>query len=85
MNILITGASSGIGFEAVLELILKSENKVIALARSADKLSRLLEIAKGLNPDCNLFPVQFDLLNDDIEKELNADTLSLSSTVTIIG
>ena len=70
MNILLTGASSGIGFEAVLELILKSENKVIALARSADKLSRLLEIAKGLNPECNLFPVQFDLLNDDIEQRL---------------
>lgn len=70
MNILITGASNGVGFEAVLELILKSENKVIALARSADKLSRLLEIAKGLNPDCALFPVQFDLLNDDIEQGL---------------
>jgi NAD(P)-dependent dehydrogenase (short-subunit alcohol dehydrogenase family) len=70
MNILLTGASSGVGFEAVLELILKSENKVIALARSADKLSRLLEIAKSLNPDCNLFPVQFDLVNDDIEQGL---------------
>lgn len=70
MNILLTGASSGIGFEAVLELILKSENKVIALARSADKLSRLLEIAKGLNPECTLFPVQFDLVNDDIEQGL---------------
>ena len=70
MNILLTGASSGVGFEAVLELILNSENKVIALARSTDKLNRLLEIAKGLNPECNLFPVQFDLLNDDIEKEL---------------
>jgi NAD(P)-dependent dehydrogenase (short-subunit alcohol dehydrogenase family) len=70
MNILLTGASSGVGFEAVLELILNSENKVIALARSADKLNRLLEIAKGLNPECTLFPVQFDLLNNDIEKEL---------------
>jgi NAD(P)-dependent dehydrogenase (short-subunit alcohol dehydrogenase family) len=70
MNILLTGASSGVGFEAVLELILKSENKVIALARSADKLSRLLEIAKGLNPECTLFPLQFDLVNDDIEQGL---------------
>ncbi len=70
MNILLTGASSGVGFEAVLELILNSENKVIALARSADKLNRLLEIAKGLNPECTLFPVQFDLVNDDIEQGL---------------
>lgn len=32
MKILITGASSGVGFEAVLDLILKKENEVIALA-----------------------------------------------------
>jgi NAD(P)-dependent dehydrogenase (short-subunit alcohol dehydrogenase family) len=70
MNIIITGASSGVGFEAVLDLILKTENKVLALARSADKLKRLLEIAKGLNPDCQLYPVQFDLVNDDIQNGL---------------
>jgi NAD(P)-dependent dehydrogenase (short-subunit alcohol dehydrogenase family) len=70
MNIVISGASSGVGFEAVLELILNSENKVLALARSADKLQRLLEIAKDLNPDCQLFPVQFDLVNDDIQQGL---------------
>jgi len=70
MNIVISGASSGVGFEAVLELILNSENKVLALARSADKLQRLLEIAKGLNPNCQLFPVQFDLVNDDIQNGL---------------
>jgi NAD(P)-dependent dehydrogenase (short-subunit alcohol dehydrogenase family) len=70
MNILITGASSGVGFEAVLDLILKTEHQVLALARSGDKLKRLLEIARGLNPDCQLYPVQFDLLNDDIENGL---------------
>lgn len=70
MNIIITGASSGVGFEAVLELILKTEHKVLALARSGDKLKRLLEIAKGLNPDCQLYPVQFDLVNDDIQHGL---------------
>jgi len=42
----------------------------LALARSADKLQRLLEIAKGLNPDCQLFPVRFDLVNDDIQNGL---------------
>jgi NAD(P)-dependent dehydrogenase (short-subunit alcohol dehydrogenase family) len=65
MNIIITGASSGVGFEAVLELILTSKHKVVALARSDDKLGRLLEIAKGLNPDCVLYPVAFDIVHDD--------------------
>ncbi|EHQ28382.1 SDR family NAD(P)-dependent oxidoreductase [Mucilaginibacter paludis] len=65
MNIIITGASSGVGFEAVLELTLSGKHQVIALARSEDKLGRLLEIAKGLNPDCILYPVAFDIVHDD--------------------
>lgn len=65
MNIVITGASSGIGFETALEFALDSKNKIVCIARSADKLRKLLEIAKGINPDCTLFPVAFDLVNDD--------------------
>ncbi len=65
MNIIITGASSGVGFEAVLELTLTNKHQVIALARSQDKLTRLLEIAKGLNPECTLYPVAFDIVHDD--------------------
>jgi NAD(P)-dependent dehydrogenase (short-subunit alcohol dehydrogenase family) len=67
MNIIITGASSGVGFEVVIELILSGNNKVIALARSQDKLERLLEIAHGLNPDCQLFALNFDIVHDDYE------------------
>ncbi|QJD97058.1 SDR family oxidoreductase [Mucilaginibacter robiniae] len=65
MNIVVTGASSGVGFEAVLELILQNHHRVLALARSQDKLTRLLEIGKGLNPDCTLLPVAFDIVHDD--------------------
>lgn len=65
MNIIITGASSGVGFEAVIELILSGQHKVIALARSQDKLERLAEISAGLNPDCTLYPIAFDIVHDD--------------------
>jgi len=65
MNIVLTGASSGIGFEAALELTLTTANKVVCIARSADKLRKLLEIARGINPDCVLFPVEFDIVNDN--------------------
>jgi NAD(P)-dependent dehydrogenase (short-subunit alcohol dehydrogenase family) len=65
MNIIITGASSGIGFETALEFALDSKNKVLCIARSADKLRKLHEIAKGINPDCQLLPVAFDIVNDD--------------------
>ncbi|TCD00868.1 SDR family oxidoreductase [Pedobacter psychroterrae] len=65
MNIILTGASSGIGFEAALEFALSNDNKVVCIARSADKLRKLLEIAKGINPDCTLLPVEFDIVRDD--------------------
>src|SRR5476651_1817380 len=65
MNIIVTGASSGVGFEAVLELILSGNHKVIALARSQSKLERLADIAAGLNPDCTLYPIAFDIVHDD--------------------
>ena len=65
MNVVITGASSGIGFETALEFALDSKNKVVCIARSANKLRKLLEIAKGINPDCTVLPVAFDLVNDD--------------------
>ncbi len=67
MNIIITGASSGIGFEAALELSLDVNNKVVCLARSADKLRKLHEIAKSITPGCTLLPVEFDLVNDDYQ------------------
>lgn len=65
MNIVVTGASSGVGFEAVLDFILNPKHNVIALARTPEKLKTLYDIAKGLNPDCTLYPAQFDIVHDD--------------------
>ncbi|RVU00196.1 SDR family oxidoreductase [Mucilaginibacter limnophilus] len=65
MNIIITGASSGVGFEAVIDLCVSGKHKVIALARSQDKLERLLQISKDLNPDCTVYALAFDLVYDD--------------------
>ena len=70
MNIVISGASSGVGFEAVLELIGSRNHSIIALARSEDKLSKLQEIAFALNPDCRLFTAKFDIVHDDYENDL---------------
>lgn len=50
-----------------LELCKKTENRVVAISRNADKLRRLLEIAKSLNPECTLIPISFDLVEDEVE------------------
>src|SRR5690606_8898904 len=70
-NIIITGASSGIGFETVLDLVANKANNVIALARSADKLRKLYEISSSLNHDGgNLYPAQFDIVHDNYAESL---------------
>jgi len=70
MNIVITGASSGVGFEAALELSRDSKNTVVALARSAEKLQRLAELVTAKNPDVNFFTATFDINRGDYEQEL---------------
>src|ERR1700710_2683555 len=84
MNIIITGASSGVGFEAVLDLILSGKHKVIALARSEDKMGKLLEIARGLNPDCILYPVAFDIVHDDYSNLLQFINTRFDKQVDIL-
>ncbi|MCJ8208740.1 SDR family oxidoreductase [Mucilaginibacter sp. RS28] len=84
MNIIITGASSGVGFEAVIELALKPGHKIIALARSHEKLKKLHEIATSLSPDCTLYPVAFDLVNDDLAALQNFITARFDSRVDIL-
>ena len=70
MNYLITGASSGVGFETVLELSLRSSNRIIALARSDDKLQNLLNIARSITPDCKVHILKFDIVHDNYQETL---------------
>ena len=49
MNILITGASKGIGFDTALELAESNENRILAISRSEEGLKRLSESAKHSN------------------------------------
>ncbi len=65
MNIIITGASSGVGFEAAIELAASGKHKIIVLARSQDKLERLLEIANSLAPEAKIYAIAFDIVHDE--------------------
>ncbi|WP_257668451.1 SDR family NAD(P)-dependent oxidoreductase [Parapedobacter tibetensis] len=69
-NIVITGASSGIGFEAALALANTSTNRIVALARSQDGLQKLQEIAGQLNPKATVHVLSFDIIYGDYENVL---------------
>src|SRR5690606_27676323 len=68
-NIVITGASRGIGFEASLAL-LKQGHTVLAIARSADRLANLQYTAAEHGGRGTLHTLSFDILNDDYSSVL---------------
>lgn len=70
MNIVITGASSGVGFEAVLEFCANNGHNIIAIARSKDKLDNLSLAAKSVNSQCSLFTADFDICHGDYVEDL---------------
>jgi short-subunit dehydrogenase len=59
MNIIVTGASSGIGYETALKLSRK--NRVIAIARSEERLEKLKNQAEPETPEADLIPFAFDI------------------------
>jgi NAD(P)-dependent dehydrogenase (short-subunit alcohol dehydrogenase family) len=70
MNIVITGASSGVGYEAALQLTKNSAHTIVAVARCEDKLKQLSEAALIRNPDGVLFPFKFDIVHGEYDEEL---------------
>jgi NAD(P)-dependent dehydrogenase (short-subunit alcohol dehydrogenase family) len=65
MNIIITGASRGIGAEIVKILCRHKGNHIIALSRNGDGLRRLVAECQKTNPDSKVAPVEFDLSQFD--------------------
>ncbi len=61
MNIIVTGASRGIGYALVKRLITAGDHQVVAISRDAAKLETLKSECLVLAPEASVFPVCFDL------------------------
>lgn len=70
MNIIITGAGKGIGFETVKAFSKDSNNNIIAISRNIDHLKKL-EI---LGENTFLFPISYDLsdINIDLKEKISS-------------
>lgn len=68
MNIIVTGASRGLGYETVLRLCGHSENHVLALARSGEKLEALRKAAYSENAQASISILGFDMLGNDYQE-----------------
>jgi len=69
MNIIVTGASRGIGYEIAKNIIVSNDYTVFAVARNKENLYKLKEECLKLNPKGVVIPVVCDLYKEnEIEK-----------------
>lgn len=75
MNIIITGASRGIGYYAAIKLADKCGNSILAIARSEEKLLALKNKVEAEHPSSHLEYMVFDFYSGDfkvLEKQIQA-------------
>lgn len=65
LNVLITGASRGIGFEVARRFAAMGNHNIAAVARQADGLKNLKNACIKENIQAHLYPIAFDLSTSD--------------------
>ena len=61
MNIIVTGASKGIGKALVKSLASTGSHKIICIARSEDKLKKIKVDCEKINANSKIIPLPFNL------------------------
>ena len=84
MNIIVTGASRGIGYETVKKFCKETGNTVFAISRNKDNLLVLQNECNSLNPEAGFAYQAFDLANDDLQTGLIPAVLRQMKTVDIL-
>lgn len=70
MNIIVTGASKGIGYATVKKLAEKDSHSIIAVSRNGEALEQLKTECFRLNRNARIIPFPFDLVQGVIKDEL---------------
>jgi len=84
MNIVITGASRGIGFELVKQFARDEKNEIIAISRDMKNLRTLQGVCKNINKDANVHVIKYDITSGNVEGELLPDVLKVFNKVDIL-
>jgi NAD(P)-dependent dehydrogenase (short-subunit alcohol dehydrogenase family) len=70
MNIIVTGASRGIGYELVKKLVADSNNQVVGIARSQRLLNALSDEIREIDHKGLFHPLVYDLVQSDYSATL---------------
>src|ERR1035437_265556 len=89
MNIIVTGASRGIGYELVKLLSLDSKHTVIAISRNSHKLEQLKEDCLSQNVLSKVIPIACDLSDknaiENLISKLKAQVRSINILINNAG
>ncbi len=83
MNIIITGASRGIGYELVKLFAENADYTIIALSRDSQKLNQLQKECQESFPLSNVIPIPYDL-TDKNAKGLTAEITKHCKTIDLL-
>jgi|SRR4051812_10380588 len=83
-NIVITGASRGIGYELVKHLCTDNQHTIFALSRNVNQLKELTTACKRINPTCHVIPVECDLSTDASLKAAVKTILKTATSIDIL-
>jgi len=84
MNIIVTGASRGIGFETVKLFSNDLQNNVFALARGKEELEKLQKICRGNSGNGHVHVFPFDLVEGDYMNSLLPEILKRMDKIDIL-
>lgn len=84
MNIIVTGASRGIGYELVKLLSTDSKNTVIAISRNGSKLDQLKDECLSQNSSANVVPIVCDLSDKNAIEGLVSELQKKIRSVNIL-
>lgn len=92
MNIIITGASRGIGYHAAINLADRCGNNILAIARSEEKLIALKNKVEAEHPSSNLdyfvfdfFKGDFDALENEIRKHFKQVDILINNAGSLVA
>jgi short-subunit dehydrogenase len=84
MNILITGASKGIGKALVLSFCKRGNHTLFLVSRDKNLLNELKDQSVEINPECSVYVYPFDLDNSSGVKELAENIIHRAGTIDIL-
>ena len=79
MNVVVTGASSGIGYEIVKELVRANVHTIYAISRNRNQLDALKEECKSIgNTEVIVLPIDLCEINTmDLNSVINNETIDI--------